>query len=322
MFGALVILVVTTGCGNRSGAPAMGDQSSVDATTSTEDSSSVDSASSEAGTGSNDPASDSGSEEARPFDEAGAGTAPDVSCAAFTMSGDPTGAAGAKWTYVSTDAGVPYNLEGILFAPSGAGPFPAVVVSHGAGGLPTNYSAAIARTMVSWRMVAIGTRYSHAADPDMHNAALLPAGANGASDANVQRAHKTRDLLSCVASVDMKRVAAHGHSMGAFVTGQLVGTFSPDFRAASHTAGGTSVGPNATRAAAAAMIRTPYQIHHGEADMVVAIMQDESLDAILTANTVVHEFHRYPGYSHEQMSLDATMLDRVRGWYTSHGVLP
>jgi dienelactone hydrolase len=249
-------------------------------------------------------------------------TAPVVDCTRFVLTGDPGAMGGANWTYTSTDAGVAYNMEGVLFVPAGPGPFPGVVVSHGAGGVPAAYSATIARTMVTWGLAAIGPRYTHAADIDGHNAMLLPAGPNGASEANVQRAHKARDLLSCVNGVDLSRIAAHGHSMGAFVTGQLIGTMGGDFRAASHTAGGTAMGPNATQAAAAAMIRTPYQIHHGEADTTVPIVEDETLDKVLTDNGVVHEFHRYPGYTHEAMSTDATMLDRVRAWYQGHGVLP
>jgi len=245
----------------------------------------------------------------------------DVNCAALSINGEPTSAGGARWTYTSVDAGQAFALEGVLFAPPGAGPFPGVVVSHGAGGLPSNYSASIARTMVTWGLVVIGTRYTHAADPDLRNARLLPAGASGASEANVSRAHKTRDLLSCLGRVDLARVAAHGHSMGAFVTGELAGTYPADVHAASHTAGGTSPGPNATRPATASEIRTPYQIHHGDADRVVSIAQDESLDAILTTSGVPHEFHRYAGYSHEQIALDATMLGRVREWYARHGVL-
>jgi len=205
--------------------------------------------------------------------------------------------------------------------PAGDGPFPGVVLSHGAGGLPSHYAAALAPTMVGWGLAAIATRYTHAADPDLRNAMLSPAGADGASEANVSRAHKARSLLSCVRGVDLERVAAHGHSMGAFVTGELMGTYPADFRAASQTAGGISPGPNATREATAMLIRTSYQIHHGDADRVVGIGLAERLDAILTANGVAHEFHRYAGYTHEQIAMDPMMLDRVRDWYRRHGVL-
>jgi acetyl esterase/lipase len=243
-----------------------------------------------------------------------------VNCGAWRIDGDPTAAGGASWTYHSTDAGTEYDLTGALFAPAGAGPFGAVVVSHGAGGNAAGYSSNVARTMRGWGLVAIATNYTHA--PDAIDAGRLPQGGDGASDANVARAHKARDLLSCMAGVDMTRLAAHGHSMGAFVTGQLLGVYPGDFRAASHSAGGANdTGPNATRAGVAAAIRTPYQLHHGDADVVVDVALDRTLDSILAANATAHELVVYPGFTHEQIALDATMLARVREWYRLHGVL-
>ena len=247
--------------------------------------------------------------------------AADANCAAFLVTGDPTSTGGARWTYASTDAGQRFVLEGVLFTPGAGGTFPAVVVSHGAGGSPANYSANVARTMVGWGLAVIATRYTHAADADGRNGSLLPAGSDGASEANVARAHKTRALLGCLPGVDASRVAAHGHSMGAFVTAELAGTHPAFLRAASHTAGGTGPGPNATRPATAAAIRTPYQIHHGEDDRVVGIALDAALDAVLAAGAVPHEFHRSPGFGHEQIASDPAMLARVRDWYVRQGVL-
>jgi dienelactone hydrolase len=243
-----------------------------------------------------------------------------VSCSAFTLTGDPASDAGARWDYQSTDDGVFYSLTGVLFGPSNAGLHPGVVVSHGFGGSATGYSSNVARVMRGWGAVVIATNYTHAvASAD---AGLLPQGDDGASTANVQRANKARELLACVPGVDTGRVAAHGHSMGAFVTGQLLGTHPGAFIAASHTAGGANDdGPNATRATAAAMIRTPYQLHHGDADVVVSLALDQALDRILTSNGVPHELRVYPGFTHEQMALDPAMLERVRAWYVAHGVL-
>lgn len=246
--------------------------------------------------------------------------APD--CATFVVSGDPHSQAGATWTYHSTDQGVAYALEGVLFEPAGAGPFPGVVVSHGKGGTPYAYSASIGRVMVGWGMVVIGTMYTHA--PDDQDAGNLPDGPDGASDANVLRANKARELLSCVGSVDMGYLAAHGHSMGAFVTGQLMGRYTGIFRAASHTAGGTSQGPNATTRKAALGIRTPYQLHHSATDTTVSVVQDQNLAAILAGNGVPHALYvaEYPNYTHAQTALDPAMLQRVRSWYQAYGVLP
>jgi len=243
-----------------------------------------------------------------------------VNCAALVTTGSASATGGARWTYHSTDDGTEYNLSGVLFAPAGPGPFPGVVVSHGAGGSATGYSSNVARTIRDWGLVAIATNYTHA--PDSVDAGSLPQGSDGASPANVQRAHKARDLLSCIPGVDMTRLAAHGHSMGAFVTGQLLGSFPGDFLAASHSAGGANdTGPNATNSLVAAAIRTPYQLHHGDADTVVRLGLDQTLQAILDATGTRNELHVYAGFTHEQMALDATMFDRVRDWYRARGIL-
>src|SRR5262245_25913925 len=249
-------------------------------------------------------------------------TEPLASCASFVVSGNPQSQLGATWTYDSTDDGVRYVLEGVLFAPPGTGPFPAVVVSHGKGGTPSAYSAAISRSFVTWGLVAIGTMYTHA--PDAADAGNEPQGGDGASEANVLRAHKTRDLLSCLGTVDMTRVAAHGHSMGAFVTGQLLGTYPADFRVASHTAGGVGTGPNATQAAVAAQIATPYLLNHSDADLTVPLVMDQVLADILADSGVQRRLLTVPyqGLSHADMAQNPLMLQRVRSWYTTHGLLP
>jgi predicted esterase len=73
--------------------------------------------------------------------------------------------------------------------------------------------------------------------------------------------------------------------------------------------------------AVAAQIVTPYQLHHGDADPVVQLQHDQALADILEASGVEHELHVYAGYNHEQITDDPTMFGRVRGWYTTYGVL-
>lgn len=243
-----------------------------------------------------------------------------VRCAAFLVTGSPSSASGATWTYRSTDDGVTYALKGILLAPSGAGPFPAVVVSHGKGGAATSYSRSVGQVMRPWGAVVIATNYSHGSN----SAGDLPLGADGASPENLLRAHKAFELLRCVPSVDLTRVAAHGHSMGAFVTTGLLGTYPADFKVASHSAGGINTS-STTEAAApgralAAAIRTPYQLHHGDADTVVPLAMDRALDTVLAEQQVTHQLMVYPGVTHPGIATSATMLSAVRTWYTQHGL--
>lgn len=243
-----------------------------------------------------------------------------AACGAFAVEGDPRASAGARWTYRSMDAGVTFVLEGLLFAPAGTGPYPAVVLSHGGGGSPAGYGRRLAPVLVGWGLMVIAPEYTHASAPDGDTG--LPAGGSGASAANVARAHKARQLLACLGTVDVTRVAAHGHSMGAFVTGEVLGAHPGDFRAASHTAGGVSpqTSAAATHADTAQRIVTPYQLHHGDADDVVALAADRELSRILAGAGARHELRVYAGYDHAAIAHDPGMLESVRAWYASHGL--
>src|SRR6476659_3829361 len=81
---------------------------------------------------------------------------------ALSIAGDPESASGATWTLVGTRAGKPVNLQGILLKPRGRGPFPAVVLSHGAGGNAESYGRALGTVMRKWGLVCIATDYTHA----------------------------------------------------------------------------------------------------------------------------------------------------------------
>jgi dienelactone hydrolase len=241
---------------------------------------------------------------------------------AFALQGDPESAQGATWTYRGSLDGVTFDLQGILLKPTGAGPFGAVIISHGAGGNVSALPRTIALEMRRWGLVGIATNYTHSAGVPIG----APGTANdpGASDANVQRGHAVRAILRTLGYVDQGRVAAHGHSMGAFVTTALVAAYPSDFRVASHTAGGVRLpgiiaGP-APSEAQARSIRTPYQLHHGDQDTVVPIAQDQRLDAVLQDSGVAHEFHVYPGVDHTEVATSSTVLARIRTWYAAHQV--
>lgn len=246
---------------------------------------------------------------------------PAASLAGFALSGDPASAQGATWTYRATSDGVAYDLRGVLLKPAGNGPFPAVIVSHGFSGNAAGYARNVGRTMAQWGLVVIATDYTHALD--------APAGAPGTtadfggSAANVQRARKLADLLRGLGYVDMTRVAAHGHSMGAFVTTALAASHPTLLRAASHTAGGVrldAVFGNAPTEAQGRAIRTPYQMHHGDRDVVVALAMDRRLDELLAASGTTRELHVYAGVDHNAVAFDATVLARIREWYARHGM--
>jgi dienelactone hydrolase len=240
----------------------------------------------------------------------------------FVLQGDPESAQGATWTYTGSLDGVTFDLQGILLKPTGAGPFGAVIISHGAGGNAGALPRTLAIEMRRWGLVGIATNYTHSAGVPIG----APGTANdpGASEANILRAHAVHEILRTLSYVDQGRIAAHGHSMGAFVTTALVAAYPNDFRVASHTAGGVRLpgiiagpAPSETQARA---IRTPYQLHHGDQDTVVPIAQDQRLDAVLQASGVAREFHVYAGIDHNDVATNPTVLTRIRTWYSAYQV--
>lgn len=236
------------------------------------------------------------------------------------IQGDPESPQGATWTYRETVSGLNVDLQGILLKPAGRGPFPAVIISHGIGGNVNTYSHAVASAMVPWGLVAIATNYTHAGGVPLG----APGTANepGASQANVLRAHAVVGILRLLGYVDMGRVAAHGNSAGAFVTSALLEAYPADVRVASHTAGGVlpagvyGAPPNESQVRS---IRTPYQLHHGDADAVVPLAADQRLADVLRAAGVPHELHIYAGVGHS-IPFDAVLLGRIRDWYAAHGL--
>jgi len=240
----------------------------------------------------------------------------------FVVSGNPATATGATWSYKGTVDGVAYDLTGVLYKPSGSGPFPAVLLSHGSDGSAAFLAGLVAPTMVSWGLVCIGVNYTHSTGVPIGS----PGTANdvGASLANVQRAHMTFELLRKLGYVDMNRVAAHGHSMGAYVNVALLGAYPTDFRVASHTGGGVRpaqivAGP-APSITQAITIRTPYQMHHGDADTTVPLSYDQRQDSLLTALGAEHQLFVYPGLDHLAVRTSPQMFQRVHDWYAAHGV--
>jgi dienelactone hydrolase len=240
--------------------------------------------------------------------------------AGFALTGDPTSTNGATWTYRAQSGGVDFDLQGILLKPSGAGPFPAVIVSHGAGGSASGYARAVARVMVGWGLVCIATNYTHAGGVAIGSPGT--ASDLGASTPNVQRARQLVEVLRGLGYVDTGRLAVHGHSMGAFVTAATAGAHPDLFRVASHTAGGIGSSPSAAAPTEAEVtaIRAPYQMHHGDRDFVVSVIADQQFAAALQARGVEHELVIYPGADHDDVSVSTAVLDRIRAWYTSKGM--
>jgi dienelactone hydrolase len=240
---------------------------------------------------------------------------------ALSIAGDPESAAGATWTLTGTLDGRSVDLQGILLKPSGPGPFPAVVLSHGAGSTAQSYGRALGTVMRTWGLVCIATNYTHARGALIGMPGTLLE--QGASAANAFRAHAAMTVLVRLGYVDVRRVAAHGHSMGAFVTTAFVADYPGDVRVASHTAGGVLLdalhmdGIPAPSVAQARRVQAPYQWHHGLADFAVPFLLDRRFDLVLNAP---HEGYLYRRLRHAEVAEHPEVLARIRTWYGAHGL--
>jgi dienelactone hydrolase len=240
----------------------------------------------------------------------------------FVVSGDPESPRGATWTFRGTVDGTWYDLAGVLFKPAGAGPFPAVILSHGFRGSAGGLASLLAPTMVQWGLVCIAVNYTHSEG--------VPIGAPGdesdpgATHENILRAHMTYELLRQLGYVDMNRVALHGHSMGAWVSVVLASEYPNDFRAVTTTGGG--VRPAIVRRGPAPSpsqvrnIRAPVQMHHGSADETLPLVYDQRLDQLLSDQGVEHQLYIYPGAGHLQVRQTPLVLQRIHEWYAKHGM--
>ena len=236
----------------------------------------------------------------------------------LTIYGDPGSDSGAYWTYRDTVNDTVFDQAGMLYKPAGVDTYPGVIISHGMGGSAFVYGAQMGREMRPWGLVCIATHYTHAGGvpPGSPGDSTMP----GASRANVQRAMTCWRVLASLEYVDTARIAAHGNSAGAFVTGGLTGTHPDVFKVASHTAGGVNDDREPwTKSWQAESISCPYQMHHGDLDTHVPLDDDERMDSILGANRVKHELVVYAGRGHD-IGRDTMMLRLVREWYTEHGL--
>ena len=231
---------------------------------------------------------------------------------------------GEHWTCIAD--GKP--IGGLLLKPGGTGPFPAVILSHGLGGNAEGIMAAMGRQCVQWGFIAIATSYTHAGKPGRGRSdpTRMDFTQTGARPENIRRALVCLEILRQQKDVDTRRIAAYGHSMGAFVTIAL-GANTDQLAAAAITSGGIATEHyqrgSAPSAETAAQVRTPFLILQGANDTTVPPEASERLRQILDQNKVPNERHVFDGVGHNVPAERATEVRRLmREWFTRHGLLP
>jgi dienelactone hydrolase len=235
---------------------------------------------------------------------------------------------GTNFTYSDSER----TFSGIMLKPAGGGPFPAIIISHGAGGTASGYSLAKARDFSPWGAVCIGPTLTHSAGGETNPINM------GHCPENLARITACANVLATLAYVDTNRLALFGHSMGAFATiGASGAGFGSRVRAASITSGGiipdsagtTNATPTTTEASG---VRAPFIMFHCDADPIVPAARSQSFQQLLTANAVANQRISFSSNSipnsanwhniHNDPAVNTSILTNTRAWFRTHGILP
>jgi carboxymethylenebutenolidase len=187
-------------------------------------------------------------------------------------------------------------------APTGAGPFPVVVLLHGAGprGAGDNDFEDWCTTLADHGYYAEFIEYYTQTGETLTIDEMAKA-----MPTCIAEIHSGIDALKQNSAVDSKRVALMGYSLGAILSLTYGATYPGDIAAIVEYYG---LFPKELQDRAATM--PPVLILHGTADRLVPVSAASDLDALLGKQGRPHEIKIYPGAQHAFNFPDAPMYDR------------
>jgi dienelactone hydrolase len=247
-----------------------------------------------------------------------------------------TSAPSANFTWAGTNfaySDAQRSFTGILLKPPGEGPFPAVLINHGAGSTLSGYALSRAREMSAWGMVCMAPTLTHVAGGETDPANM------GHCPENIARALACAEVLHGLSFVDSNRLAIFGHSMGAFAAIGEAAALGRRLRAASITSGGVipDSAPGGTNNASPTVseanpVRVPLLMIHCDGDPVVPASRSQTLQMILSSNGVPNQrliisSNSIPNAAnwhniHNDPNANTLVLTNTRAWFQAHGVLP
>jgi dienelactone hydrolase len=204
------------------------------------------------------------------------------------------------------------SFGGLLVKPSGKGPFPAILISHGLGGNGEQIGRVKSREFVKAGYICISPDYAHVRGGDRKDF--------GASPENIRRAKKCLGILESLKEADAKRFYAYGNSMGAFLTIGLAAE-EPRLAAAAITAGGVAPvdGQPAPSRARAAKIKIPVLILHGTTDTTVPPERSRMLEDVLKESKAPYKRNLFEGVGHELHASKAKEVNAaIDEWFKKH----
>ncbi len=176
--------------------------------------------------------------------------------------------------------------------PSGAGPFPAVIMLHGAG--PRDIGIKDFEDLCS--KLADHGYYAEFIEYYSQTSPAIPGDTRGMVNdfpTWLDEVHAGIAAIKKNSSITSKKVAVMGFSLGANITLTYGATYPGDIAAIVEYYGGLA--PELYENAAA---MPPVLILHGDADRIVPLSQAIDLDAVLTRAKRPHEMKIYPGAQH------------------------
>ena len=233
---------------------------------------------------------------------------------------------GERWTCTADGR----LLSGVLLKPEGKGPFAGIVLSHGLGGNAQNIARSRGTELVRAGFVCIATDYTHAGKGrgpagGRANTSDVDFAQAGARPENIRRALACLEILRQQKEVDVHRLAAYGHSMGAFVTIALAAA-TDRLAAAAISSGGVQTTKASTSAApttnVAAQVRVPFLILQGALDQTVPPESSARFKQVLDENKVPNERRVFDDVGHNVPTERTEEMNcLLREWFTKYGVL-
>jgi carboxymethylenebutenolidase len=196
----------------------------------------------------------------------------------------------ARYVTYPSAGGNSGTMRGYLVQPSGAGPFPVVLVIHENRGL-NPYIEDVARRAATEGFLALA--------PD----GLWPAGGYPGNDddgralqAGLDQGKLRTDMVNSARylkahALSSGRLGVTGFCWGGGTTNFLAATLGSDMQA------GVPFYGAAADTAAVAAIKAPLLIHYAESDQRINALWP-AFEAALKANGVAHDMHIYPGTQH------------------------
>jgi carboxymethylenebutenolidase len=179
------------------------------------------------------------------------------------------------------------------YEPKSPGPSPAILLLHGAGGNTNFWLEGLIPLIAPAGIAVYAVHY-------FDRTATVRADLHTLTDGIhvplwISTIRETLAHIAALPSVDSSRIALVGVSLGAFLSVAVaVQPGTPPIRAIVDVSGGLVPPYDAGITSAF----PPTLILHGDADTVVSIALNRTLEAALTQHRVPHEFHVFPGEGH------------------------